>query len=187
MEADLSNELFIVLTLPQKDLSAALKIQELISKEYNLYPHNNYPELHITLNRINKKEITTGKKILNEIATDINKVNINITNLECLMTKESFIVLEVKETETLTKLANKLHSKLTQAGISSINNYNNWKFHITLISNFLTANPIPQPELKKLCLNLDGLGQPISTSAKAIEIWRPTLDSDKKVITSIKL
>ncbi|GAB6098547.1 hypothetical protein JCM16358_04260 [Halanaerocella petrolearia] len=183
----LTEELFIVLTLPRKDLTPALRLQESIAEKYNLYSDDNYPELHITLNRINKENLPLAQKIISNIINTVDKVQITIDNLKCFKMDNNYIVLNVNETKSLTDLADALNARLNQVGISTINDYNNWKFHITLVNNFFATNPMPKSELKKLCFALDGIPKPISTTAKAVEIWRPTLDPIKKTVVSFKL
>ncbi|MBM7623618.1 2'-5' RNA ligase family protein [Sporohalobacter salinus] len=187
MELDELEEVFVVLTLPKKSLKPLLKFRRKIAKKYNLYPDGNYPELHITLNRIKDDSVDTGIEIVNNLANLTEEVRISIENFKCFNVKDDFLVLEVNKTESLVKLADKLNEKLTKKGISTIDNYDEWQFHITLISNLFAKNPIPKSNLNNLCVALDGFPQSIYTQTKAIEIWKPTLDPDEKVITSIKL
>lgn len=186
MESEVPEELFIVLTLPQESLEPLLKLRQNIAEKYNLYPDGNYPELHITLNRIKSDSVTKAVEIVKDLARLIEEVEILINNFKCFEFKSNFLVLEVKETKSLTRLADRLNEKLVQEGISTVNNYDEWRFHITLISNLFAKNSIPKSNLNDICIVLDNFPQSISTWAKAIEIWRPTLDSNKKVITSIQ-
>lgn len=184
--AELDKEVFIVLTLDYDDLTPALKIQESIAEYYNLYQNNQYPELHITLNRINKDSIQQAKKILKEIAKNTEPVPIAISNFECFQLSTS-LVLKVDETKALIKLANEIHQQLSANGITTIDNYTDWNFHITLLNNHFTDNKISDFEFDTLCSVLDGLESPISTTAKSIEIWQPTLNPVEKEIASFKL
>lgn len=186
MELDVPEEIFIMLTLPQKSLEPLLKFRQNIAEKYNLYPDGNYPELHITLNKIKSDAVAMGVEIVKDVARAIKEVKIVVDNFKCFEFKNNFLVLEVNETESLTSLANKLNEKLTQKGISTVDNYDEWRFHITVISNLFAENSIPESNLNDLCIALDGFPQSISTKAKAIELWRPTLDANEKVITSIE-
>ncbi|WP_018247221.1 hypothetical protein [Orenia marismortui] len=185
--AVLEEELFIVLIPERKDLNPALKLQKDISEQYNLYEGGIYPQLHITLDRINKDALNSAKNIIRDISKKIDEIDIRINNFKCLQIKEKFLVLQVNKTESLLNLSNKLHNRLTELGISTIDNYNEWEFHMSLISNQFAKNKIPEKDLSELCLTLDGIPQNISTKAKEIQIWRPTLDPEKKCIASFKL
>ncbi|GAB6137863.1 2'-5' RNA ligase family protein [Halanaerobaculum tunisiense] len=185
--ASLDDEFFIALTLNQQQLQTALNLQKIVAEYYNLYQDNLYPELHITLDRIKKEKVKPAKKILQKIAHTTNKITIEINNLKCLQQHDKFLTLEVEETPSLINLATKIHNKLATANISTITNYSDWQFHITLISNHFTDNPIPEPDLTALCLNLDGAKQQLSTTADKIEIWRPTLEPTAKTVASFNI
>ena len=185
--ADLDKEYFVVLTLDYEDLAPAVKIQNIIADKYDLYDENDCPELHVTIDRINKEKVTEAKKIIDTITKEIEEIKIEINNLKCFRHTNNFLILDVKNTPSLTETANKMHNSLEQQNISTIKNYEDWKFHITLISNHFADNPIPKFELDQLCLNLDGVPHEISTTAKAIEIWQPKLDPEEKTIVSSKI
>ena len=182
--ANLEEEYFIVLTLNYDDLAPAVKIQQIIADKYDLYDENEAPELHITIDRIAKKKTTAAKKIISSLTEEIKEIKIEIKNLKCFRHTNNFLILDVKDTPSLTEAAHKIHQKLAQKNISTLEDYTDWKFHITLISNHFADNPIPKFELDQLCLNLDGIPHEISTTAKAIEIWQPKLDPNKKLIAS---
>ncbi|MCK8825433.1 2'-5' RNA ligase family protein [Fuchsiella alkaliacetigena] len=182
-----SQELFIVLTLPEKSLAPALQFQKKIAEKYNTYPDNNYPQLHITLNRIQEQSAPQAIEIIKDCLESVSQIQIRIDNFKCFQFKDNFLVLAVQETKSLAKIATQLNNKLRQAGISTIDNFSDWEFHITLISNFFAVNPIPEADLDDFCFILDGVAQPISTQAKSIEIWRPTLDPEQKVVAALKV
>jgi len=187
--ADLKEELFIVLIPKNSDLTEALELQKAISNHYDLYNDDSYPELHITLNRINKKHIEDAKEIIEELIQNYqnNPIKIKISNLECFCLKDNFLVLKIDKTDSLNKLSTQLHQKLANKNLSTISNYEEWSFHMSLISNIFAKNPIPDQDFKEICLVLDGLPQKIATIAQRIEIWRPTLDKQQKVIASFEL
>jgi 2'-5' RNA ligase len=170
--ANLEKEFFIVLTLNHEDLEPAIKIQQIVAEKYDLYEDNEYPELHITL------------EIISTIVQQASPIEIEIENLKCFRHTNNFLILDVAATPSLEEVANSIHNQLAKKNISTIENYQEWQYHITLISNFFADNPIPQFELDQLCLNLDGIPHQISTTAKAIEIWRPKLESSEKLISS---
>jgi 2'-5' RNA ligase len=182
--ANLEKEFFIVLTLNHEDLEPAIKIQQIVAEKYDLYEDNEYPELHITLDRIKKEKVDTAEKIISTIVQQASPIEIEIENLKCFRHTNNFLILDVAATPSLEEVANSIHNQLAKKNISTIENYQEWQYHITLISNFFADNPIPQFELDQLCLNLDGIPHQISTTAKAIEIWRPKLESSEKLISS---
>ncbi|MGM0471540.1 MAG: 2'-5' RNA ligase family protein [Bacillota bacterium] len=187
MDTKRLEELFIVLTLPRQDLTPALKLRRQVAKRYDLYPDNNYPQLHITLNRVAKDDAESAVKIMEEAAKTVDEVKIKIDNLKCFKYNDNFLVLDVNHTASLERLANQLNTQLSNRGLSKVENYAQWQFHITLISNFFTANPMPELDLEQLCLALDGQPQSIVTCAQRLELWRPTLDPEQKVIKTINL
>lgn len=185
--ADLDKEYFVVLTLDYEDLAPAVKIQNIIAEKYNLYDENEAPELHITIDRIQKEKTAAAKDIISAVMEEIQNIKIEIENLKCFRHTNNFLILDVENTPSLTEAAAKIHRKLAQENISTIENYGEWKYHITLISNHFADNPIPKFELDQLCLNLDGVPHEISTTARAVEIWQPSLDPDEKSVAIIEL
>ena len=185
--ANLEEEYFVVLTLNYDDLTPAVKIQKIIADKYDLYDENQCPELHITIDRIKKDQTIKAQSIISAIIKEIETIQIEIKNLKCFRHTNNFLILDVEDTPSLVQAAEEIHQKLSEKGISTLENYTEWEFHITLVSNHFADNPIPKFELDQLCLNLDGVPHEISTTANAVEIWRPKLDPKEKLITSIKI
>jgi len=186
--ADLENEYFLVL-IPGKELvETASQVQKIVSEHYNLYPDQIYPQLHITIDRIVKNKAEKAEKILAERVKEFDKIEIEVDRFSCIKFSDQHqLVLEVNETESLTKFSEAVHQSLIDEGISTIENYNEWMFHITIISNIFAENPIPVDELTEICLFMEGMSRPLSAAAEKLEIWRPTLDPVEKVIASFNL
>ncbi len=186
--ADLENEYFLVL-IPGKELvETASKVQKIVSEHYNLYPDQIYPQLHITIDRINKNRVAEAKEILSQKINEFDKVEIEVDRFSCIKFSDQHqLVLEVNETESLQKFSKSVHQALINKEVSTIENYEEWMFHITIISNIFAENPIPMDELTEICLFMEGMSRPLAAAADKIEIWRPTLDPVEKVIASFDL
>ncbi len=186
--AKLDEEYFVVIIPGEELIETAAKVQKIVAEHYNLYSDQLYPQLHITIDRIDKQKKDLAVKILNDIVREHKKINIEIDRFSCIkFSDEHQLVLEVNETETLTNFAEEVHKNLLDAGISTIKNYDEWIFHITIISNIFAKNPIPVDELREICLFMEGMSRPLSAEAEKIEIWRPTLDPVNKIIESFNL
>ncbi|RAK05129.1 2'-5' RNA ligase superfamily protein [Halanaerobium saccharolyticum] len=186
--ADLENEYFLVL-IPGKELvETASQVQKIVSEHYNLYPDQIYPQLHITIDRIEKNRSERAEEILKEKAKEFGKIEIEVDRFTCIKFSDQHqLVLEVNETESLREFSEAVHQSLAAEGISTIENYGEWMFHITIISNIFAENPIPVDELTEICLFMEGMSRPLSAAAEKMEIWRPTLDPGEKVIASFSL
>lgn len=186
--ADLENEYFLVL-IPGKELvETASKVQKIVSEHYNLYPDQIYPQLHITIDRIDKSKVAAARKILSKKIEEFDKIEIEVDRFSCIKFSDQHqLVLEVNETESLKKFSKAVHQELIDHGVSTIKNYEEWMFHITIISNIFAENPIPMDELTEICLFMEGMSRPLAAAAEKIEIWRPTLDPVEKVIASFDL
>ena len=186
--ADLENEYFLVL-IPGKELvETASKVQEIVSEHYNLYPDQIYPQLHITIDRIDKNKVTEAKKILSQKIREFKEIEIEVDRFSCIKFSDQHqLVLEVNETESLQNFSKTVHQSLIAEEVSTIENYEEWMFHITIISNIFAENPIPMDELTEICLFMEGMSRPLSAAADKMEIWRPTLDPVEKVIASFDL
>ncbi len=184
-DSALTNQLFVVLTLPEKDISPLSQLQEKVAAAYNLFPDGQYPELHITLDKVQIEGVQTATQTIRKIAANTQQVKIEIDDFTCF--DNNFLVLNIAETDSLLTVSNTLHNKLRSRQLSTIYNYQDWQFHITLISDLLSDKSIPQVDFNKMCSLLEGINHPLTTHAQNIELWRPTLDPEAKVITSYSL
>ena len=187
--ASFEDELFVILTLQGQVKNIARRLQKLISDHYDLFKTEEYPQLHITIDRIHKNKASQAREIISKTVQKSSPVRIKISELDCLETSEDnrFLVLDVEKTNSLLTLAQNLHEKLSAENISTITNYEDWNFHITIVNNVFTSNPIPDRDFRDLCLFIDGADTSSSSYADRIEIWRPILDPSAKIIESIKL
>lgn len=186
--ADLENEYFLVL-IPGKELvETASKVQKIVSEHYDLYPDQIYPQLHITIDRIDKSQAERAKEILAAKIKNFDKIEIEVDRFSCIKFSDQHqLVLEVNETKSLKAFSEAVHQSLAAEGISTIENYDEWMFHITILSNIFAENPIPVDELTEICLFMEGMSRPLAADAEKLEIWRPTLDPVKKIIASFDL
>jgi 2'-5' RNA ligase len=186
--ADLENEYFLVL-IPGKELvQTASQVQKIVSEHYNLYPDQIYPQLHITIDRIAKDKAERAEEILNKKIKEFGKIEIEVDRFSCIKFSDQHqLVLEVNETESLHNFSQALHQSLKAEGISTIENYEEWMFHITIISNIFAENPIPVDELTEICLFMEGMSRPLTAASEKLEIWKPTLDPVEKIIASFDL
>jgi 2'-5' RNA ligase len=173
------------LTLPEKDIVPLTQFQKEVAAAYDLFPEGKYPELHITLNKVPQKSAKLTTRIIKHLSYKTSPVEIKINNFTCF--NDDFLVLNVEHTPSLKQLAAALHQNLQNFRLSTIENYQAWKFHITLISDLLSDNTIPRVDFKEMCAQLEGETEPIVTYAKKIELWRPTLDPNKKIIAFFPL
>lgn len=186
--ADLENEYFLVL-IPGKELvQTASQVQKIVSEHYNLYPDQIYPQLHITIDRIAKDKAERAEEILTKKIKEFGKIEIEVDRFSCIKFSDQHqLVLEVNETESLHNFSQALHQSLQAEGISTIENYEEWMFHITIISNIFAENPIPVDELTEICLFMEGMSRPLTAASEKLEIWKPTLDPVEKIIASFDL
>ena len=186
--ADLDNEYFLVLIPGEELVETASQVQKIVSEHYNLYPDQIYPQLHITINRIDKSNAERAEEILMEEIKKFSKIKIEVDRFSCIKFSDQHqLVLEVNETESLKEFSETVHQSLRAEGISTIENYEEWMFHITIISNIFAKNPIPVDELTEICLFMEGMSRPLAAAAEKLEIWRPTLDPVDKIIASFDL
>jgi len=186
--ADLDNEYFLVLIPGEELVETASKVQKIVSEHYDLYPDQIYPQLHITIDRIEKTKAKRAEEILAAKVKDFDKIEIEVDRFSCIKFSDQHqLVLEVNETESLELFSEAVHRSLAAEGISTIENYEEWMFHITILSNIFAENPIPVDELTEICLFMEGMSRPLAADAEKLEIWRPTLDPVEKIIASFDL
>ncbi|MGM0446028.1 MAG: 2'-5' RNA ligase family protein [Bacillota bacterium] len=188
-QSSFENEYFIVLKLQGEVLKLAKNLQEHLSSEFDLYPDDVYPEIHITLDRIYKNKIDRAVEIIESVILKYTEIDIVVKNFDCLSTeKHNFLVLNVEENKKLIQFSNELHNKLAEENISAIDNYSDWKFHISLASTIFAEEKINfDKEFKELCFRYEGINTPRSCKASLLEIWRPTLDENKKCLKRFQL
>lgn len=186
--AELDKEYFIVLIPDQELIETAAQVQKIVAEHYNLYPDQIHPQLHITIDRIDKNKAVQAETILTEKLKEFKQIEIEVDRFSCIRFSDQHqLVLEVNETPSLKRFSEAVHTSLAEADISKIENYDEWMFHITIISNIFAKNPIPMDELTEICLFMEGMSRPLTANAEQLEIWRPTLDPVEKVIASFDL
>ena len=188
-KASLNEELFLVLLLKGDVLKYSKSIQGIIAKHYDIYEDGIYPELHITLDRIKKHRLSDAIQVIEKVLkeTEFNNVNIELDKFVCFGNEEKFLVLKIKETHSLTKFSNGLHKALSKEGISVIKSYQDWAFHITVLSNIFAQNPITDFDFESLCFFLEGKEKNYQSSSDRLEIWSATIDSTNKCLASFQI
>jgi len=183
------NEYFIVLKPSGDVLDLAEFLQEKLHDQFDLYPDDIYPEIHITLDRIYKDRLKDAVKIINSLVLKYSKIDILVKNFDCYSFKDNnFLVLNVEENKQLVQFSKELHEKLSTENVSTIENYKNWKFHISLASTVFTEQRQSFDEaFQNLCFRFEGIQTPRKCKAEEIEIWRPTLDEDIKCLKKFQL
>ncbi len=104
-KADLDKELFIVLTLNEEEIGAALRVQQRIIESYNLYEEGFSPQLHITLDRIYKEDLEEAKEIIEPIVSKSPKIKIEVNSFKCFFVRDRFLVLDVAKTPSLNPVS----------------------------------------------------------------------------------
>ncbi len=181
------NELFVVLIPDGEVLQLAKKLQKKISDHYNIYKEGCFPQIHITINKVDKNDKNKLLKITSNLVSNWNKpIKLSISDFDCyyLKNNNNFLVLRVEKNETLSEFANLLQQRLLKANINLIEDYNSWDFHITIISNLFAKNPLNEHNFKKLCSLLNNINKPniskISSQINIMEIWKPVLQKEDK-------
>ncbi|MFW6382143.1 MAG: 2'-5' RNA ligase family protein [Bacillota bacterium] len=187
--ANLEKELFIVLIPGGEVKKQAGKIQELIADNFNIYDKMSRPELHVTIDRIKKTGIKTS---INYIETIINKwdekVNIALKSFNCFHQKDDrYLVLKIRPTKSLIKLSKRIHFGLSKLNLSTIQNYKEWRYHITIVNNALINKEITKYDFTKLCELIDGQEKDVISKVERIEIWQATVNNNEKIIYSKRL
>jgi len=183
------DEYFIILKPEGDVLDLAQYLQDKLHSQFDLYPDDMYPEIHITLDRIYKDRVEEAIEIINSLTLKYAKIDILVKNFDCYSFKENnFLVLNVEENKQLVQFSNELHDKLAEKNISTIANYEDWKFHISLASTVFTEERQNFDQaFQNLCYRFEGIHTPRECKAEVIEIWRPTLDEDIKCLKQFQL
>ena len=183
--ASLVNENFVVLIPGGSVLSASMKLQELIKSNINIKDERLFPEIHITIDRIKKERTKEAIEIIEKITNEFPKISIALNDFSCYhLSQDKFLVLNINKTNSLSKYAKKIHQELYMKNITTINNYDEWNFHITILSNLFSRRSISDKVFKDLCKLFSDLASPCVADIDRVDIWKPTLKPDKKLIYS---
>ncbi len=184
----MEEELFAVLIPDGSVLKFAKKVQKDISKHYNLYHIDKFPTIHLTIDKVKTDYCQKTLEIMKSVVNNFKAVKIKINEFDCYYTQDNnFLVLKVERTESLKEFAMTFHQALANEGISLIENYQEWDFHITIVSNLFAKNPLSDDKFKELCYLYSGVNLPYISHAKSIELWRFTLNPAKKCIARFGL
>lgn len=187
--ASLKDEFFIVLLPEGEVLKRASAVQQIIAEQYQVYAAGNYPGIHITINRFKRVDVRPVQAIIKEVLKNSRPIEIVLQQFACYKNtaQNSFLVLKLKETSSLREFSYTLHHRLARGGFSTISDYTKWEFHITVISNLFSDNPIPAIDFENLCLSLAGEKYPSSAWAERLEIWSPDPNPAQRCIKGFKL
>ena len=187
--ASLEDELFVVLIPGGLVAEKAAQLQRAISEEYELYDREKLPPLHITIDRIKKeKKLEAARIIIESLQNFSAEINILLEDFLCLKQHENrFLVLNVKGTDSLIDFSNRVHARLDRADITTIENYEEWNFHITLVNNHFVDKPLTWEDFTGLCQDLEDEVNKIISSVNRLEIWRATSEETRRAFFSLDL
>ncbi|SDM08599.1 2'-5' RNA ligase family protein [Halarsenatibacter silvermanii] len=187
--ASFDEELFVVLRPGRLVAESTEKLRQALNEGYHLYKKGEEPPLHVTIDRIHREDRLEAAEIavksLQATTTDINLLLEEFTCLE--QYDNRFLVLKVKPTESLLEFSRDLHRRLKNAGISTLTDYHDWQYHITLINNQFVDKPLIEEEFERLCRRLDEKWNRIISRVSRLEIWRPVREEEKRTYFSIDL
>jgi len=184
-KASLNQEFFVVL-LPEGEVKRRVEeIQKAISRRYGIMESNYFPEVHITIDRIRKDLITEAEKVIKTVVQNSRPVEIVLNEFTCYhrTAEHNFLVMQLKETPSLIEFTSSLHQELINRGISTINNYQEWDYHITVLSNLFAYRPLPEIDFNGLCMVFEGEKSPCSSRVERLEVWRPTIDPQDRCVS----
>lgn len=187
--AVLAEELFVVLLPAGSILERAAYLQKKIADTYQVYQEGYYPQLHITIDRIKKGHLVEAKKLIDSFVKKSKAVRLRLDSFSCFNKLEkNFLVLKLKETESLRRFAVDLHEGLEERDLSTLKDYQEWEFHITIISDLFAYRPIPDLDFNELCYYLEGQGDHTYTGwSDTLEVWSPVPDPEEKCLLSYRL
>lgn len=188
--ASLKNELFVVLIPGGLVADGARKLQRAVLQKYDLNKKGKkLPPLHVTLDRIKKERKMEAARIaLKTLQETTGEINILLEDFTCLKSYENqFLVLRVKPTDSLLQFSERLHEKLFQRDISTLDNYEEWKYHITLVNNNFVDSPLSPDDFNRLCRELSNETNKIISRAKRLEIWRAASQEENRKYFSLDL
>ncbi len=181
-------ELYIVLIPDKEQIESVIKLQKAVSDYYKMYKDDLYPQLHITIDRIEEKDLQRAEKIIDNVVKISGPVKLNFDKFSCFyLADDRHFVLKITGSDSLTAFAQNIHQRLEKENISTVDNYEDWIFHITLVNNKFADNPIPLNKFDDLCIFIEGQKQSSEAYAHRLEIWYPTLDPERKCIKSYTL
>lgn len=186
-KANLNEEYFVVIIPRGKVRERARHVQKMIARHFGLYQDGNYPELHITIDRIYKKYANQAAKVLQKMMLKSKEIMIELNEFTCYkQIDDRYLVMKVAETQSLVNFADDLHIRLKEKGISTIDDYRNWEYHITVLSNMFTDNPVSNLDFAELCTSLEGKEMNCESKVNRIEIWSPVSKQEDKCLYSFK-
>lgn len=187
-KARFDDELFIVLLPAGGVLERSFNIQKRLADYFKIYKNKKYPQLHITLDRVKSDRVEEVDSVIKKTVENKKPIEIQIGSIVCYQQKEdNYLVLKIQDSNGMKDLARKLHDNLAARKLSTIQNYEEWTFHITILSNIFADNPLSNQEFNDLCLMLEGDKTYCTSTSSELQLWSPTNDPAKRVIKSYDL
>ncbi|MGF7184686.1 hypothetical protein GGQ84_000770 [Desulfitispora alkaliphila] len=184
------NTLWYLVAIPGGDLLIeAQRLQQVLATSYNLYT-GTPPPLHITICTIRpvaKERIPYINNIIETTLDAHDPIRVTAEDYQCFFAQHNSLVLKLKENQALSKLQKNLIGNLTEINVLEPSPIKEWIFHITLISQLFAKTHITQREFQNICSRLSLTNRKISGNLVKIELWRPSLEENQRVISSFPL
>lgn len=175
----LHHRLYIV-GLPDAQVKAeALRAQRLLASAFEVY-QGAMPTLHITLTVVLAVTPADVEKVCGAVKRALvhhPPVEIAVSGYTCIPAPHNSFAMEVKRSQALVQLTERIRRELGADSIQVLNDPSNWTFHITLISDLFSTNPLPQHIYCRLCRRIRRPSAHLRGHVKVVEIWRPDLSN----------
>lgn len=185
------NDYWYLVAVPTGEIfEESIRIQKILSEGLNLYFDSVIPQIHITITPIQilaPDKVTHLKKVIKETLIDFKPFYIETSQFQCFTKNHKSLVLKIDDNKLLYRLQNKLFEHLLPYGYTIPPKVNRWIFHITIISEIFANRILPEDEFKKVCQRVSLKKSPLRGKINLLELWRPVLDKNERIIEKFSL
>ncbi|MDW7675082.1 MAG: 2'-5' RNA ligase family protein [Bacillota bacterium] len=181
---------FYLVAIPNGDLLAeAKRIQKILADSFDIYL-NEPPPLHITIcavKKLSEEELQEFAYIVNEVIAELSVFSVKAAKFDCFYNTHNCLVLKLEENSILKNLQASLQQRLAAKNFLAPSPVTDWIFHITVISELFADTPLSLEQFTKICQRISLPKSQLTGCVEAIELWRPILLKEEKVVARFPL
>lgn len=174
----MKKELYVVGLIPEPAKSYIFEYQKKLSALYGLYD-NKYPELHVTLARLNYENPNEVVKLcssLDSVLSVIQPETVEVQGISCFGPPFKSASLHVNTTPGLKNISDLIINTAKQVGLSSQYPFGTWQYHITVASPIFARRDWSESEYGLACKLLESSKISISFVMDQVQLWHPVME-----------
>ena len=166
-------------------LEEAVRIQKVLSDSLGIYKETP-PSVHITISTVKmleQEKLEAFNGCVKSVLTDFTPIKVESYRFGYFPEPHNSLILKVEDDQRLRQLQKSLEQALDIQGFLVPSSVDKWIFHMTILSEIFASTSLRTDEFLKVCQRLSLKKVPIRGIVEKIELWKPELEKEKRVVS----